>query len=129
MTASDKGCILVWDLSLIVDGVAQPNERRLIKVVVLNGMNNEYPINTICIHGKYLVTGNADGSVRFYDHTFKIVAWFEHLKMQQIKSISFSNCEPESTGKGDTDEKLDSLECSKFIIADSNAQVKRCRAF
>jgi len=36
VTANQTGDILVWDISLIVDGVAQPNERRLIKVVTLS---------------------------------------------------------------------------------------------
>jgi len=33
VTGTEKGDVLVWNLSQIVDGVAQPNERRLIKVV------------------------------------------------------------------------------------------------
>ena len=65
VTASDKGDILVWAVSLIVDGIAQPDEKRLIKVVTVN--QNNIRINNLTIHNEYLVTGNADGSIRFYD--------------------------------------------------------------
>ncbi|PCI26681.1 hypothetical protein COB52_05815 [Candidatus Kaiserbacteria bacterium] len=68
VTASDHGDILVWDISLIVDGIAQPNEKRLIKVVTVNQNNNQ--INILTIHNQYLVTGNNDGSIRFYDYQF-----------------------------------------------------------
>jgi len=37
-----------------------------------------------------LVCGNNDGSIRFYDFKFKVVAWFEDMNLNTIKSISFS---------------------------------------
>ena len=92
VTATDHGDILVWDISLIVDGIAQPNERRLIKVVTFNLMND--PINILTIHNEYLVTGNKDGSIKFYDFQFKICAWFEKLSLNEIKAISFALMEP-----------------------------------
>lgn len=83
VTANQTGDILVWDISLIVDGVAQPNERRLIKVVTLSTFldsnGNGIAIETLAIHLEYLVCGFSDGAVRFYDFHFKIKAWFEHL--------------------------------------------------
>ena len=36
VTGTDKGDILVWDQSLIIEGVGEQNEKRLIKVVTLN---------------------------------------------------------------------------------------------
>jgi hypothetical protein len=36
VTGTDKGDILVWDESLIIEGVGEQNEKRLIKVVTLN---------------------------------------------------------------------------------------------
>ena len=42
------------------------------------------------IGDKYLVVGNSDGNIRFYDQKFKVAAWFENLNTTSIKSISFS---------------------------------------
>lgn len=46
------------------------------------------------VHDEYLVCGNSDGTIRFYDFHFKVVAWFEELNFSTIKSISFSKTEP-----------------------------------
>ena len=36
VTGTERGDILVWDESLIIEGVGEQNEKRLIKVVTLN---------------------------------------------------------------------------------------------
>ena len=51
-----------------MDGVAQPNERRLIKVVTLSTESTNKdgfgkPISTLNIHRDYLVTGFGNGHV------------------------------------------------------------------
>ena len=119
VTATDHGDILVWDISLIVDGIAQPNERRLIKVVTFNLMND--PINILTIHNEYLVTGNKDGSIKFYDFQFKICAWFEKLSLNEIKAISFALMEPRQSDPDEDPEKA--FKCADFIVADSSALV------
>jgi hypothetical protein len=48
----------------------------------------------------YLVVGNSDGTIRFYDFHFKVVAWFEDLNLSTIKSISFCKKAPVAA-KGD----------------------------
>jgi hypothetical protein len=95
VTATNGGDILVWDKSLILEGIGEANEKRLIKVVVLNAVKDpKGPFIAITmlttIHDQYLVVGNSDGSIRFYDFKFKVVAWFEDLSLNVIKSISFS---------------------------------------
>ena len=72
----------------MVDGIGEQNEKRLIKVVTLNGSNAS--INILTSYDKYLVCGNNDGTIQFYDYQFKIMAWFDELYMSTIKSISFS---------------------------------------
>jgi WD40 repeat protein len=63
--------------------------------VTLNG--NSSPLNILTtIHDKYLVCGNNDGTIRFYDFYFKIVAWFEECYLSTVKSISFSKTEPKA---------------------------------
>ena len=98
VTATAMGDIMVWDMSKIVDGIAQPNERRLIKVVKLE---QDSSINILAIHENYLVTGDSQGHVKFYDFYFKIVAWFEHLEMSQLMSISFAFTDPEDAKEPD----------------------------
>ena len=36
VTATDAGDILVWDRSLIIEGIGEQNEKRLIKIVTFN---------------------------------------------------------------------------------------------
>jgi len=65
----------------------------LIKIVTFN--QNNATINILMtVHDEYLVCGNADGTIRFYDFHFKVVAWFEELNFSTIKGISFSKTEP-----------------------------------
>jgi len=36
VTGTEGGDIIVWDKTLILEGIGEPNEKRLIKVVTLN---------------------------------------------------------------------------------------------
>lgn len=124
VTSTEQGDLLVWDMSLIVDGMAHTDEKRLTKVLELHQDNSA--ICTLTIHENYLVTGNKDGSVRFYDFDLKICAWFEDLQLSKIKSISFANQPPvPAADPEDSDDFKDVFKCSDFIVADSNAMVCR----
>ena len=104
VTGTNKGDILVWNESLIIEGVGEQNEKRLIKVVTLNQNNN--PTDHVSIeqlmtirkndhtNEVFLVVGNADGTVRFYDDQLKAEAWFEDQNLSKIKSLSFSSRSP-----------------------------------
>jgi hypothetical protein len=50
VSATSKGHIVVWDMSLIVDGDSPDDERRGIKVVHLS---DDIPINVILVHVNY----------------------------------------------------------------------------
>ncbi len=93
VTGTNIGMILVWARSLIIEGIGEQNEKRLFKVVTLNGLGSQINILTT-IHDKYLVCGNNDGTIQFYDFQFKIMAWFDDLYFSTIKSISFSKKKP-----------------------------------
>jgi len=45
-------------------------------------------------YDRYLVVGNSDGTIRFYDFSFKVMAWFEDLGLSTVKSISFCKKAP-----------------------------------
>lgn len=83
VTGTQGGDIMVWEVSKIKTGIGQPGERKLEKVVILNPENSynkqlSVSINILLtIDDKYLVCGNADGTIRFYDFFFKAAAWFE----------------------------------------------------
>jgi len=66
------------------------------------------------------VTGNNDGTVKFYGHDLKISAWFEELNLDSIQSISFAYCEPEYAGEG---KEKEVFKCAPFIVADRNAEI------
>lgn len=143
VTATKGGDILVWDKSLILEGVGEANEKRLIKVVTLNAVKDSkgpYIAITMLttVHDQYLVVGNADGSIRFYDFKFKVVAWFEDMNLHIIKSISFSKRQrrvavapvvdlTEATDKNKKDEVKamvhEQFSCADFIVADSSSYV------
>jgi len=86
VTGTTDGYIIVWDYSLIMEDYSVPEERRKIKMVNLMNTSNKtdpnskkqaHSINILRIQGDYLVTGASNGSVRFYDFKYTIVAWFE----------------------------------------------------
>jgi len=71
------------------------------------------------------VCGNADGTIRFYDFYFKVVAWFEdELKLSTIKSISFSKTDPKAAADLNEEVSNDFM-CSDFIATDESALVSK----
>jgi hypothetical protein len=50
---------------------------------------------------KYVVTGGADGAVRFFDFQFRVVGWFEDIQQGAVTSVSFAeNMGKPATGGG-----------------------------
>eukprot|EP00435_Cladocopium_sp_Y103_P035182 s1943_g9.t1 len=86
-TGTIDGDVVIWDLSLIVDGLSRPDERRAVKIIKLCP---DISLNVLQVHEKArVVIGTADGAVRFYDYQFRVQAWFEDLLAGSVKSISF----------------------------------------
>jgi cilia- and flagella-associated protein 251 len=84
------------------------------------------PINILTtVHDKYLVCGNNNGTIRFFDFYFKVVAWFSDCYLSTVKSISFSKTEPKPSHQStDYDEKTDDVfKCSEFLVTDENAMI------
>jgi len=75
-TGTVDGDIVIWDLSLIVDGLSRPDERRAVKILKLSP---DVSLNVLMIHAPFVVVGSSDGAVRFYDYQFRVQAWFEDL--------------------------------------------------
>jgi WD40 repeat protein/Ca2+-binding EF-hand superfamily protein len=88
-------------------------EHKPIKVINVH----KSAVTTLEIHGGYIVTGGADGIVKFYDFQFRLIAWFEDIKAGPITSISFAS----KSATGDREK----FHCQPFIVATSNAAVIR----
>ena len=117
VTGTNKGDIIVWDKSLIIEGIGEQNEKRLIKVVTLN--NDKLPsINILTVHHRYLVVGNQNGTIRFYDLNFKIEAWFEDFNLSVVKAVSFSASAHVRKASDNSP-----FECCDFLVSDSSGQV------
>ena len=133
VTGTNMGEILVWEVSKIKTGIGQVGEKRLEKIVQLNVDTSAIPINILLtVDNQYLVCGNADGTIRFYDFFFKAEAWFEDQQLSSVKSISFSRKRP-TVAQGDSNldqEKADAsrFACSDFLVADSNGMVAELKA-
>ena len=137
VTGTHGGDIIVWEVSKIKTGIGQIGEKKLEKVVTLN--TDASAINILLTVDNYLVCGNADGTVRFYDFFFKAEAWFEDQLLSDIKSISFSRRKPtvasennhlNDMGSSLQGEKTDTnpFACSDFLVADANGMVCELRA-
>ena len=143
VTGTEGGDILVWEVSKIKTGIGQPGERKLEKVVILNNdsFNKQDFISInilLTVDDKYLVCGNADGTIRFYDFSFKAAAWFEEQNLSTIKSVSFSRKKPMRADGRDENEMVDfhdgkgeissDFACSDFLIADSNGVIAQLKS-
>lgn len=65
VTGTDQGNILVFDRSLIIEGIGEADQKRLIKTVKLTPDRSINQLMTV--DEKYLVVGTSDGNIRFYD--------------------------------------------------------------
>jgi len=85
----------------------------------------------LTVDNNYLVCGNADGTIRFYDFFFKADAWFEDQHLSAVKSISFSRKRPTMAGESNPAHKKaneSTFACSDFLVADSNGMVAELKA-
>ncbi|EAS05799.2 WD-40 protein, putative (macronuclear) [Tetrahymena thermophila SB210] len=139
VTGTTDGHIIVWDISLIIEKVDTPKERRAIKLVDLmnkskkpDGKKGSNSINILKIQDNYLVIGSSNGSIRFYDFQYRIIAWFEDAIIGSISNISFANTpmiEDNEDEDGFDDERKDKGEnepkfiCPDFIVVDLDATI------
>lgn len=69
---------------------SKQNETSEIRKTVLKVVKvHNSAVRVLIAEGKYVITGGADGYVRFFDHQLRIEAWFESFDAGPISSISF----------------------------------------
>ena len=62
---------------------------------VLYRLSSKGAINYLdVVANQYVVTGGADGAVRFLDLQFRVVGWFEDLDAGEVTSVSFAKSPP-----------------------------------
>jgi hypothetical protein len=129
VTGTEMGDIIVWDQSVMVSGIGDNKQKRLIKIVQLAVDQSINVLMTVA--DTYLVCGTAEGKIKFYDFKYWLVSWFEDLNLNKIKSISFSN-KPAINASSKTaqnqpvakDNNLQTdFSCPEFIVSDSSATV------
>jgi len=121
-TGTVDGDVVIWDLSLIVDGLSRPDERRAVKIIKLCP---DVSLNVLQVHDQArVVVGGSDGNVRFYDYQFRVHAWFEDIGAGSVKSISFNkteeNDETRASASGGTQ---DEFQCPHFLVSTGAALV------
>jgi len=125
-TGTVDGDVVIWDLSLIVDGLSRPDERRAVKIICLCP---EVSLNVVMVHTPFVVVGTADGAVRFYDYQFRVQAWFEDLSAGAVKSISFElDADREQDdfsgiAQGQTSHSEDDFKCADFLVSTGQALI------
>jgi WD40 repeat protein/Ca2+-binding EF-hand superfamily protein len=140
VTGTTDGQLVVWDISLIMEDYSQPEERRKIKIVNLMKSVNKSEtaqkkaspaVNLLRIQGDYLVVGASNGSIRFYDFQYRIIAWFEDLGIGKITSISFSqeSYRGDSIKNVDDENQMDKpFRSPEFIVVDTDCTVTLLRS-
>ncbi len=78
---------MVWDEQGLSAAIGtRASHRRAVKIMRLH--EKAIPFLGTC--GSFVVTGGADGSVRFYDAVLRLTAWFEELRAGPVAAVSFS---------------------------------------
>mmetsp|Transcript_6084 Transcript_6084/g.15041 ORF Transcript_6084/g.15041 Transcript_6084/m.15041 type:complete len:941 (+) Transcript_6084:536-3358(+) len=132
-TATADGDVVIWDLSLIVDDLSRPDERRAVKILRLIGP--DVGLSVFFVLGNFVVAGSSDGAVRFYDYQFRLQAWFEDLSAGSVTSVSFdhANGVDGSLMAGSSSQNASSngdfqFQCPNFIVGTASALVVACRS-
>eukprot|EP01041_Mallomonas_annulata_P010368 gene10368-21631_t len=100
LTSTDEGFVVVWETqyaTVLLDDPADRLMRTASKVIRLV----ECGISMMSVINGYVVVGCADGTVRFYDYSLRLEAWFEDMAAGPVTSVSFAiqSC-PYAPGEG-----------------------------
>lgn len=118
VTATEDGDVVVWEQSLVgqTDAYSRATDKRAVKVIKLS----TGPIWFMAAVENLLVLGSDDGAVRFYDHQFRAVAWFEDLDAGPVTAVSFANTSPPAPSPSDPSQLF---AVPDFVVGSSKAFV------
>lgn len=87
ITGTVDGDAVVWDEQGVSAEVGtKATDRKAVKLMRVHSS----AVSVLSTMGDFIVSGGADGFVRFFDPMLRLVAWFEHIDAGEITSISFS---------------------------------------
>nr|XP_019956436.1 PREDICTED: WD repeat-containing protein 66 isoform X1 [Paralichthys olivaceus] len=86
LTGTAAGSLVVWDVT--EDSAANKNlsSRNRVKAIRLQ----KDPITVLVATDSYIVTGDTQGDIKFYDDEIRLLKWYDNLNLDAIESISFS---------------------------------------
>ena len=87
VTATSDGDVVLWEMAVNDDPTAK-QEWSALKVVRLT--KDKCMLEYLGTVHSYLVAGSADGVVRLFDATLRLIAWFEDIAGGAITSVSFA---------------------------------------
>uniref|UniRef100_A0A671EE43 Cilia- and flagella-associated protein 251 n=1 Tax=Rhinolophus ferrumequinum TaxID=59479 RepID=A0A671EE43_RHIFE len=111
LSATMEGKLVVWDVDRPPPSAPTSLGLPYIRPCKLVHLQKE-SISVLTTVDSYIVTGDAKGHIKFYDHTLSIIHWYSHFKLSSIRCLSFSktpatpptensNYPPDCTLKGD----------------------------
>lgn len=130
VSGTADGNLVVWDISLIMEEMSQPDQKREIKIINLmnqsgRNQNETAGISLLKASEVLLIVGATNGNVRFYDYQFRIVGWFEEeTGLQEVTSISLSNVKFEYDNVlNDLNKDEYDFKYPDFIVGDKKAKI------
>ncbi|KAG9261402.1 cilia- and flagella-associated protein 251 [Astyanax mexicanus] len=84
-SVSLAGNVVLWD---VVEGSAADKNREMQATKLITLQNDGISALTLC--DSFIVTGDVNGHVKFYDESFKLINWYSEFNLDPISSISFS---------------------------------------
>ena len=145
VSGTSDGHLVVWDISLILEDMTEPENRREIKTINLLNSSGKYEFEKVGISvlmscPELLVIGATNGHVKFYDYQFRIVGWFENDRIGEVTSISLCNkyfdfaklrkmLYPEDNNmKKQEEQQQQDFDYPDFIVVDKNAKIVEMQA-
>ncbi|KAK7164882.1 hypothetical protein R3I94_003309 [Phoxinus phoxinus] len=109
LTATSAGNIVLWDKQ--TESVSsQPIVRKAMKIVPLQ----KEAITVLTLTDSFIVTGDVNGQIKFYDGNLKLINFYNEFSMDPIRSISFSKEKPSTSSLGYP--KDCTLDAKPFVI-------------
>ncbi|XP_027889711.1 cilia- and flagella-associated protein 251 isoform X1 [Xiphophorus couchianus] len=110
--------IVVWDIG---KNLIEKQTKSLggIKTIHIQ----QEPITVLTITDTFIVTGDIQGNVRFYDENFLLVNWYTDFNQDPVVYISFSKELPKDNDEEDYFLDVDPVIIRNFIISTINAKI------
>ncbi|KAM4745830.1 cilia- and flagella-associated protein 251 [Anableps anableps] len=110
--------IVVWD---ITENLVEKQFQSYDKVKTIR--IQQEPITVLTTTDGYIVTGDIQGNVRFYDENYLLVSWYTEFNQDPVVSISFSKDTPTKSYQDNCSLEVNPVVISNFVISTVNPNV------